>query len=207
MERVDKVVWNPGNFGHLLIKILEAHHLNRIPNITNETHSHNDTNSSGIIEIKHSFDPDKHYDGTWIKPFFSAPHLKYFPFYCNHVKYQISKGVHVDVEDFVKTYWNFQEPLIPKNNIDMGEFFSNTDAWIESLEMILAKKISKGIKDFIYAKAGLNQELLIRFLDKSKTDSGILLAIRICEHINGDTDKFTEFVKSLDSKEGFSRYV
>ena len=207
MERVDKVVWNPGNFGHLLIKILEAHHLDRIPEIIDEVHSHKEPDVSGYIKIQHSFDYNKHYDGTWIKPFFSAPHLKYFPFYCNHVKYQMPKSIRVDIEDFVRTYWNFQEPLIPKNNIDMGTFFSNTDAWIESLEMILTEKISKGIKDFIHAKAELNQKLLQQFLDKSKSDSGILLAIRICEHIDGNKDKFTEFVKSLDSKEDLSRYV
>ena len=207
MERIDKVVWNPGNFGNLLIRILEAHYLDEIPEIIDEAHSHNEPNFSGLIKIQHSFSHDKDYDGTWIKPFFSAPHLKYFPLYCNHVKYQMPKGIQVDVEDFVRTYWNFQEPLIPKNNIDMGTFFSNTDAWIESLEMILTENISKGIKDFIHAKAELNQTLLQKFLDKSKSDSGILLAIRICEHINGDTDRFTEVVKSLNSKEDLSRYV
>ena len=141
MERVNKVVWNPGNFGNLLVRTLEAHYLNKVPELKEEAHSHNEPIVSNYIKIQHSFNHDRDYDATWIKPFFSGTHLKYFPSYCNHVKYQIPNKISFSIEDFVRTYWNFQEPLIPKNNLDMGTFFFETDAWIESLELILNGKI------------------------------------------------------------------
>ena len=180
MERVNKVVWNPGNFGNLLVRTLEAHYLNKVPELKEEAHSHNEPIVSNYIKIQHSF---------------------------NHVKYQIPNKISFSIEDFVRTYWNFQEPLIPKNNLDMGTFFFETDAWIESLELILNGKISSGIRAFLNTKAILNQNLLRKFFDRSKINSDILFAIRICEYINGEEEKFYQLEKSLDSIESLKRYV
>jgi len=209
MARVDKVVFNPGNFGHLIIRTLEAQYSNSIPQYGESLDSHMDSVDSGanvFIEMQHPFDGNRTYDRTWIKPYFKDHRLKYFPFYCNYVKYQQPNGITIDIEDFIRTYWNHNEQLIPENNIDMGLFLHELDAWISILQEIIGETLSKPIKEFLFQKSKANKKILSDFL-QGPVDSNIILAIRICQYINNDDSKFYALEKHLHSTDRLRQYV
>lgn len=209
MARVDKVVFNPGNFGHLIIRTLEAHYSNSIPqsNASPDSHYDNVKISANVdIEMQHPFDDNRTYDRTWIKPFFIRPELRYFPFYCNYVKYQFPNGIKIDTEDFIRTYWNHKEPMIPDNNIDMGLFLSDIDAWILLLQEVIGDTLKGPIKEFLYQKSKANQKLLKDFQHGS-SHSEIMLAIRTCEYINNDDEKFYALENHLGSNDKLRKYV
>lgn len=211
MEKINKVVYNPGNFGQFILRILEAQESDSI-DAGKEMHSHDDivqkkTNTE--IVVQHPFDQSKQYDQTWIKPYFAKSQLKYFPFYCNYIKYLKPQNLFFDYKDFVRTYWNYEEPILQQNNLDMSLLFIDLESWLNQIEVVLRCRLKTHVRKFVELKLEKNRPLFDTFLHKhSMIDKcDVLLAIKVCEYIGNDKVRFNQIQDKLDSRDFLIKYV
>ena len=194
------VAWNIGNLGHLIKAIIGAQKYNaRLSHDGSNSH-YPESGLHGFIDIVHPFDESKiDKSKENIRPFFANPSLRFFPLYMNFIKMNIK----TNVKDFVETYWNHKEVHSSKCfNIDVTNFFLDTDKFIKDMEKFLQEKLTEETKAFITAKKQHNWPLYEKFKAITRLDadeladkSDLVKALYICINAQDDYKKAKDLLK------------
>ena len=198
------VAWNIGNLGHLIKAIIGIQKFNAELSHDGADSHYVESGLHQYIDIVHPFDTTKIDESKEnIRPFFADPSLKFFPLYLNYVK----KDIKTNVDDFVKTYWNYKEELSSNCfNIDVTNFFLDTDKFIRDIETFLDETLSHETKTFILAKKQLNWPLYENFksitrlqIDDLGNKSNLVRALYICINGHDDYNNVHELLKKYGS--------
>ena len=194
------VSWNIGTFGHLLKAIIGVQKYRIILDPQGMDCHYPESSLHSFIDIIHPHD-DKKVSNKTIKPYFSAPELRFFPLYLNYLKWD-NLEEQVDINDFVKTYWNHSDgPSEKCFNIDMTNFLTDTGQFIADMEEFLQEKLNANTIDLIQSKKEANYILYLRYKQiVKKGPAGTDLrplerAVYICANANGD---YGEVLKNID---------
>ena len=195
------VTWNIGNFGHL-IKAIIGIEIYNLSVVSEGADTHDVTSGMhGMVDIIHPYESSKiKKDMKVIKPFFEKKELKFLPIYLNHYK---NKSINIDPVEFAQTYWNHEEPKCDISyNIDMTNFFNNTDIFINNLhEFLQLSNLKQKTVDFIMQKKQNNVSLYNRFNDiinnESKDLTPLERGVAICYFADGDYNKVLEQSKNV----------